>query len=116
MANMLISLCPSDGNKEFVTETLDGSNSSSQLKEIASPHSSSATRNYSGSSSSNLNPISLSKHTEESYSSPTLLKLLQQQAQEAQLFPHQRTTSKVSFFCNSANSKDSLEKFYIAIG
>jgi hypothetical protein len=108
MANMLISLCPSDGNEEFVAETLDGSNSSSQLKEIASPHSSSARRNYSGSSSSNLNPILLSKHTEESSSSPTLLKLSQQQAQEAQLFPHQRTTSKVSFFCNSANSKNSL--------
>lgn len=108
MANMLISLCPSDGNEEFVTETLDGSNSSSQLKEIASPHSLSARRNYSGSSSSNLNPILLSNHTEESSSSPTLLKLSQQQAQEAELFPHQRTTSKVSFFCNSANSKDPL--------
>ena len=109
MANMLISLCPSDGNEEFVTETLDGSNSSSQLKEIASPHTLSARRNYSASSSSNLNPILLSNHTEtESSSSPTLLKLSQQQAQEAQLFPHQRTTSKVSFFCNSANSKHSL--------
>lgn len=108
MANMLISLCPSDGNEEFVTETLDRSNSSSQLKEIASPHSLSARRNYSGSPSSNLNPILLSNHTEESSSSPTLLKLQHQQAQEADLFPHHRTTSKVNFFCNSANSKDSL--------
>lgn len=108
MANMLISLCPSDGNEEFVAETLDGSNSSSQLKEIASPHSLSARRNYSGSSSSNLNPMLLSNHTEESSSSPTLLKLSQQQAQEAELYPHQRTTSKVAFYCNSANTKDSL--------